>query len=341
MFQYDEKKDKLASEIQRGLNGNPAILVGSGGSVPYGLPSMWSLSQSIILELDGKYNDNPLWAEFKSILSETGNLESALENISLQSNIQNDIIYTVWKVIENADKVAYQKFIADGDFPVIAKIIGKFLRRAGETNIITTNYDRLIEYAVDYAEGYAETGFGGMHHRVFKNVSTQTYNRAVNIFKVHGSIDWFRHIQNHNIIATSLMDPKLIGNTYHPQIVTPGNAKFRETHNDPFRSVIAEADKVLRKSYAYLCIGYGFNDEHIQPIIIDENRNREKFVAIITKDITPKIRELFLDRPQANSIVISHNPDGGTCVNRGTSEPEYHPENYWNLSEFNTLWLGQ
>jgi hypothetical protein len=123
-------------------------------------------------------------------------------------------------------------------------------------------------------------------------------------------------------------------------IVTPGNRKYRETHNDPFRTVISEADRAIRKSTSYLCIGYGFNDEHIQPIILDENRNKKKPIVIVTKGLTQKIVELFLDTYECQSLILSENKGGGTCVYYSNKETETFVEPFWQLDSFCKLWLG-
>ena len=126
---------------------------------------------------------------------------------------------------------------------------------------------------------------------------------------------------------------------YDPMIVTPGNAKYKETHNDPFRTVMTEADKALRGSACYLCIGYGFNDEHIQPIIIDENRNKNKPIVIVTKEITDKMRELFLERDSDSCLIISENQMGGSTVHYSGSASESFSENYWTVDQFYKLWI--
>jgi hypothetical protein len=123
-------------------------------------------------------------------------------------------------------------------------------------------------------------------------------------------------------------------------IVTPGNGKYRETHKDPFRTVISEADRAIRTSTSYLCIGYGFNDEHIQPIILEENRNKKKPIVIVTKGLTRKMQELFLNTYECQSLIISENAEGGTCVHYGKSETQIFIEPFWQLDSFCKLWLG-
>lgn len=233
-------------------------------------------------------------------------------------------------------------FLKNSTFPALTSIINKFIQSAGITNIITTNYDRLIEYAADLAEGKYCTGFAEGEIRKFKQFPTTTpSSRKTNIFKVHGSIDWFKHAETNALYSLATFDESILKDYFSPRIVTPGISKYRETHNDPFRSVITEADKALRNSNAYLCIGYGFNDDHIQPIIIEENRNKNKPIVIVTKEITLKIKKIFLSGSgnDLNSLIISKGKNGGANVIFPKSENENYPEEYWKLDEFYKLWF--
>jgi len=197
----------------------------------------------------------------------------------------------------------------------------------------------LIEYAIDFAEGQAETGFSNNYINKFTQFMRSTAKRTVNLYKVHGSIDWFKHKENPNLLSLRFFDKSKLADKFNPQIVTPGNGKYKETYVDPFRTVISKADEALRKSCAYLCIGYGFNDEHIQPIIIDENRKKKKPIVIVTKNITPKIEELFLQNSVENCLVISENDSGGSLVHYTHADKDTFTESYWQLEMFYKLWF--
>jgi len=335
----DEKLEKLTKTVQKLLEGNPAILVGSGGSVPYGLPSMGDLASEIKSKLSNKYDSDVKWREFISQLETTNNLEIALETTTLDDDIHKDIIWTVWSLINEQDIASKNKFLLEQTSPVFLKILSKFIQLSGITNIVTTNYDRIIEYAACFANCKYQTGFSDGDIRIFQQFRSNNSKRMVNIFKVHGSIDWFKHNDTGILYSLPFFDIETLKNKYSPLIVTPGNSKYKETHLDPFRTVITKADDALRSSCAYLCIGYGFNDEHIQPIILDENRNKNKPIVIVTKEITPKIHELFIDRKVDNCLIISEEVKGGSKVMCSNSWKESYEENFWQLEEFYKLWF--
>lgn len=106
----DEKLEKLTSSIQRLLNGNPALLVGSGCSVPYGLPTMGCLAREIKKKLSKKYENEQIWKEFISELDSTQNLEITLDKVTLSDEIQSDLIWAVWSKVNKKDLVAKKQF---------------------------------------------------------------------------------------------------------------------------------------------------------------------------------------------------------------------------------------
>ena len=60
---------------------------------------------------------------------------------------------------------------------------------------------------------------------------------------------------------------------------------------------------------------------------------------IITKDITPKISELFLSNGTENCMVISSNSVDGSLVNYPNGEQATFTENYWRINDFYKLWF--
>lgn len=335
----DLKTEKLAQTIQKKLAGNPLLLIGSGGSIPYGLPSMETLASAIVSKLGKKYQSESTWKTFVSELKSSNNLETALEKATLKAEIHSAVIILIWSLFNRLNRAAITQFLKLGKAPALSKILKKFVQQTGTTNVVTTNYDKIIEYAIDSAQGTVESGFSGDCVKTFGFFQKPDAKRIVNLYKVHGSIDWFKHKSNHKILATEFYDPGVLSESYEPMIVTPGNDKYRETHNDPFRTVIAEADKALHNSAAYLCVGYGFNDEHIQPIIIDESRNKQKPIVVVTKDITPRMHELFFHNKDCNCVIISEKKGGGTIVNYSESEKETFDEDLWCLDKFYKLWF--
>ena len=73
---------------------------------------------------------------------------------------------------------------------------------------------------------------------------------------------------------------------YSSVIVTPGIDKYRRTHEEPFRTTIAGADSAMDAGNSFLCVGYGFNDEHIQPKFLEKCQREEKLIVVLAMELT-------------------------------------------------------
>jgi hypothetical protein len=96
-------KDKIFKLIQEYLLDTPLLLVGTGGTIPYGLPSMKELAEFLIGNLDQKYNGNKKWNSFVKNLKMDKDLESALSDVNLPNNIINEIVSETWKLVSSKD----------------------------------------------------------------------------------------------------------------------------------------------------------------------------------------------------------------------------------------------
>ena len=84
-------KDDIFKFIQKAVSNPPLILVGSGGSAPYGLPSMMDLGNHLINSLNLKYFKRDCWKKFAENINSGQDLETALSKLSLDDNIIEDI----------------------------------------------------------------------------------------------------------------------------------------------------------------------------------------------------------------------------------------------------------
>ena len=172
-------------------------------------------------------------------------------------------------------------------------------------HVVTPNYDRLAEYAADSGKLAHYTGFnyGSIRARVTNGRPRihigNAPARTVNIWKVHGSFDWFR--DNDGIIIglpVSTVRPPNVS----PVIVTPGIDKYRLTHDEPFHSIKSEADRALQNADAYLCIGYGFNDTHLQTTLVERCRGKEVPLVLLTKTISSTAKA-FLEHRKVQPLL--------------------------------------
>lgn len=333
-------KEALFKQLQSWTNNVPLLILGSGASVPFKLPSMWALGEHIKNTISfPEAKDQKQFEEFVVEFDKTGDLELTLTKLQLRPIVLAKIVDETWKLVSKADIQAYEHFIQnDIDFP-LANLVQYFLNTAGKKlSIITTNYDRLAEYASSLAEavicnGFSQNPIGHFSNRLQLNnlASLSGYNGQVNIWKVHGSLDWFRTDEDENI---QLPIRQSIPQGYRPLIVTPGLSKYSETHNEPYRTIFTQADSEIEQANGYLCIGYGFNDIHVQPKLITQIKN-QKPIIVITKELTPKTRQSIIDNNCQNYILIEEaNSKDSRVISSKFGEVIVEDTSYWELGEY-------
>lgn len=158
----------------------------------------------------------------------------------------------------------------------------------------------------------------------------------MNIWKVHGSLDWFQSSLEDTIAISGAQE---IPENYSPQIVTPGTQKYQKTHLEPFRSIINNADIAINEAGSYLCIGYGFNDEHIQPKLMAKCHRLGAPVTIITYALSDSAKNLIIDGKAKNYLAIERGTtDDESVVYSSLSNSSFTVnKNIWSLEGYLSL----
>ncbi len=338
MSALEEKRDKFAKIIQKYLEKQPVIILGAGATIPYGLPSMLELANHLKESLK---DDSTEWDLFLSALEKTGGLEKALQDAQLNSALTDEIIRSTWEFVNHKDLEYYGKLINETrrEFP-LKDLFSKLLQsHPKHVKVITTNYDRVAEYAADLAEANIHTGFSGRYLLSFTQNYLQSHSNQnrVDIWKVHGSLDWFSR-ENGPPFSSPLT--KEIPENAMSLVVTPGIEKYHRTHLEPYRTIMNEADKALMQASCFLCIGYGFNDEHVQPKLLQQVQKGRPIVTIV-ENLTETGKKLLLEN-HTKSIVLEEAGNNETCFHYFENN-EYKDEtmdgNFWRLGEFLNLWI--
>lgn len=341
--------ERTAEVAQKYVEVCPTIILGSGASIPHGLPSMPDLANELNKRIADKVHgtDRILWKRFEVQLSESKDLEKALHDIDLTPSLLSLLVYETWMIIAERELHVRDKLLANNLILPLTRLFRHLLRTAqASISVVTTNYDRLAEYAANAAEAVYFTGFtSGLTGGFVPDFSFERCSRRcpgsqghVLLWKVHGSLDWFENSNNEPITVQGTLT---IPSSFRPLIVTPGLTKYRETHRDPFRTVIAQADITLGRSKSYLCIGYGFNDEHIQPKLLSRLSKNDAAIVVITKKLTSAGKRFLLQKPCKKFLVLEE-AAGGTMV--------YHPDaiegevlagrSLWSLPDFLNMVIG-
>lgn len=297
------------------------------------------LSENIVASDD---EEKTSWSSVQNSLREGNHLEAALERNSLPDRLVAKVVRSTWNFIAKDDYSLLKTTIENENvFPLQKLFSGLFRSTNRNINVITTNYDRVVEYAADTGGYLTHTGFlpgylrraDGAEGLSFRQGSASA--RTVTIWKVHGSLDWFSDAFG-NVLSLPLTNDLPKGLT--PLIVTPGVSKYQRTHDEPFRSAIQGADSAISAATAFLCVGYGFRDSHIHPKLITQCRVHDTPILVAAKSLTSEAKDflrnnagrfyLALEDHECGTMVYSRDYPDGAVVKDGK---------YWELPALNEL----
>lgn len=334
-------ENEIFKEIQDIVSDNPVVVLGSGASVGYGIASMSELADALKkLFSTKKYVDREANECVKNFLENLGRgigLEQALLNVKAPEIVENDIVSTVWKTIAPEDKKVYMSAINGEEIDIKSLFDYLIYDRPNQiVNVISTNYDKIAEYAISQTKAYCNTGFSPFligHPCDNTNdiilSKLDNYIGVINLWKIHGSLDWFR--KDDRIVSFPNIDT--IPDGYQPCIITPGTNKYEKINRDPHRVLLNNIDECFAASSGYLCIGYGFNDTHVHPRLIQYSKNRRKPILVVVRDITSAIQKNVIDSRCKYIIISSDGGEGTKILTSNDSNPINIPDKiYWNVS---------
>lgn len=334
----------LNDRAQACIASTPVIVLGSGASIAAGIPGMTDLRNHILSlpdPSDLNASESSLWQDFKTTLSQT-DLESALQKVNLPVNLDDLVVQATWNFLHPHDLEALRKLL-DTRSPYPLTQLFQYLLRSTNRHIdvVTPNYDRIAEYAADLGEIYHETGFSYGHIRKRMGDLGQivhingTPQSRVNIWKVHGSFDWFRDEQG-SIHGLPVSYPCPDGWT--PAIVTPGLQKYRRVYDEPFVSIKAGSDRAFTNASGFFCSGFGFNDDHIQTKLKERCRSKKVPLVLITYELTPAAKAFFEGAFCQEYLAIEAAPEGCRvfCPEYPNGETVSDGE-FWQLESFLNL----
>lgn len=326
-------KEDIYKIIQEYLSDVPLMLVGTGASIPVGIPGMKELAQYLLDNLEDKYFEDADWIKVSKRLREGEDLEKALTSINLSESLLNDIKRSTWQLISDADlKVFREKVLFGYDLP-FSDLIKKLLRTSSNNlNIITTNYDRYIEYCCDRCNAQVDNRYTGMYYKKSK-ISQLRERNIVNLLKVHGSLDSFVDEKTKESVSIPLQMNIPIG--FMPEIITPGTNKYEAILNTTTnRDILHNTDTLIDKANNYLCIGYGFNDSQIQGKIISRIKLGVPIV-VVTKKLSDSALDMIVSNSKKHAVVISGGENKTRfIINKSDTTIEGV---YWTIEGFNDI----
>lgn len=340
---------EVAREFAQGtLNTTPVIILGSGASAAHGVPGMWPLAKHLSASVTpGGWTAEEAseWHRFSDRLTAGDDLESALQAVRLTVRQTYFVAEQTRSFLLPSDLAVLAKLLSDRRSLPLSRLFKHLSSSTQRTvHVVTPNYDRLAEYAADAADYSTFTGFtqGHLQTRTKQEeprrpAARSDQPRTVCVWKVHGSLDWFQGTSQIVGVRSARETPA----GFTPLMITPGIDKYRLTHGEPFRSILGCADKALEEARAYFCVGYGFNDEHVQTKLVERCEHDAVPLVVITKELTPTAKA-FLTGGRCRRYLALECEGGGAraYTNEEPAGFEILGEPIWSLDKFLDMTIG-
>lgn len=286
---------------------NIGFFLGAGTSCALGIPNIQQLTADIeakctgaigkdfklvkkdleTLVVDRKVNIEDILNHIRRIRELTGESAKMYEGVSGESaqKLDEEICKNIYKIIVEKEKVASldttKKFFAWLNI----------LSRDFSKEIFTTNYDLIIERALEASHIPYFDGFVGSYEPFFwqesidqfvgKNDLTQNWIR---LWKIHGSLSWFwkkdRTNSSQKIIRIGKVED--IDKVENELVIYPSKEKYDSSRKQPF---IAYFDRLknylLSGELLFVITGYSFSDQHINEIIFNCLRQNNRLSVLV------------------------------------------------------------
>lgn len=321
---------------------SPAIILGSGASAAFSMSGMWALAEHLKKCVDNstlEANDRTEWDKFTTLLDDNVDLESALHQVNLSETLTNEVVRNTWLLITPEDLSVFNSSLHIRDFFPLGRLLSDYFKSTTTSiDIITTNYDRLAEYSCEQEGFHHYTGFSHGFRRLLKEPEYLRCERVVNIWKVHGSLDWFKSSTSEVVGFGNAVE---IPVDFTPQIVTPGNDKYLKTHFEPYRTIIAKADHAIESANSYLAIGFGFNDRHIQEKLIQKCLRDKACITVITYQLSDATKSFLFKSGIENYLAVERGGHDGESIIYSSliDTPITVDKDYWTLQGYLNLIL--
>lgn len=332
----DELKKRLQSISRDGL----VTVIGSGLSCAEGLPSMQDLAiqlaKDIPLACSGA--DLSAWEAIGKQLDAGHGLEQAINETDPPQSLEIAIIQSVSRLVLIQEQQAISECLKNKRKLKISSFFAHF-NDAARLQIVTTNYDRLIEFAGEVEGYWVDNCFCGKFAGCFAPDTSKLqgaigiensgkraklkYPKRLSIFKPHGSLDWILYN------GTPIYSPLATG--LPPLIITPGKTKYLRGYEQPFDRQREEGNRQIDHASALLFVGYGFNDDHLQTHLLSRISSGIQGV-VLAKSLTDATQDIVSRSPSL--IALSDGSDSKTLVTTSTDRWEIDIPCLWDIENF-------
>lgn len=185
----------------------------------------------------------------------------------------------------------------------LLRVLGKRQPKQKRLKLFTTNYDLAFETAASNTGMIVIDGFeygrpyrfnpAWFHYDIVHKVQTSDKANSYlpnvfHLYKIHGSVDWIKTEQG---VQKRISDSQ----KGEPVIIYPSSTKYQSSYESPYLDMMANfLEAVQKPKTAILCLGFGFNDKHINNAIIMALRTNPELLLMVGT------RSLFAEQSSFN-----------------------------------------
>ncbi len=333
--------DALKHTIQDFFQEDTVTIVGSGLSLAEGIPGMQGLANELQAQIPSLLTDPtdiPLWNQISMELAAGTGLEKTLHTHRPSPSIEENIRKVTAHFIGLKEAAVLSDIIQGKRVLRFSGYLKHFNIRNNGLTVVTTNYDRLIEYACEYERIRVDTLFVGKYIAHFsqneskymfcsgitkaKNNQRVNFAPKVTVLKPHGCLSWHSINDVPYSIPNYSLDDCLI--------ITPGLNKYKEGYSDPFDTHRGKANVAIDQAQRYIIIGYGFGDDHLETHLVRQLKNN-KPALILTHSLSDKATALIKECRNITAICSENTADSKVVT--ANEEFTLNGINLWDLYE--------
>lgn len=284
---------------------NVGFFFGAGTSCAFGLPNIMTLTNECKKHLDSseqKRFDNIEQTirdlEGKKVVS----IEDILNYVRQISDLTQGRTDYNFGSITGKEAIELDKKICEAIFEVIKEKeefadvsdLRRFMAWYDSANrdfikeIYTTNYDMLLEMALEANYTPYFDGFTGSYEPFFSPESIEYFpkegdftDKWIRLWKIHGSLNWIKKERT----STSAERIVRIGKIETPEnelMIYPSKEKYNLSRKEPFIAYFDRMKKYLQQGeLVFICSGYSFSDQHINDIIFNALRQNKRLYVMV------------------------------------------------------------
>lgn len=308
------------------------------------------------------------WQKVQSGLDAGKSLEQSLTGVGLNAGAKSLIQKAIGDYVAEKDVMLKDDVLLGRKVWAGEQLLNVLVHRLPPSRprlpVVTSNYDMLIEYSCAKNNIRYTTGHCGDIIRIWNWEQAQySLNKCqigqqntkpvvfaeplprVELFKVHGSINRFKHVsQNLHIecdLWTASPPPEV-----QRVVAAPGDQKYQEVAS--IVETAAKSNQAVNEAGAFAIIGYGFNDIHLHQQIYSRVRSQDCPLLILTLELAEdKIGELRELGKNVWILVAAKDKKTGV-VNEAQAlvyppipnGPEVLNEPFWDCGHFARIVLG-